>query len=57
MQRVPGPGDMSIWKVSNASMALVPELVHGFLGKLRGLGASGVIGTEITVWTIFSASA
>ena len=33
------------------SLALVPEVIHGFLGKLRGLGACGVIGTEITVWT------
>lgn len=29
--------------------AITPELVHGFLEKLRLLGASGVVGTEIPV--------
>ena len=33
------------------SVATLPELIHGFLGKLRTLGASGVVGTEIKVRT------
>ncbi|MGD1994926.1 MAG: hypothetical protein PVI59_17160 [Anaerolineae bacterium] len=33
------------------TMALTPELIHGFLEKLRRLGALGVVGTEIKVWT------
>jgi hypothetical protein len=33
------------------SIATVPEVVHDFLGKLRGLGACGIVGTEIKVWT------
>ncbi len=33
------------------SGAETPEIIHGFLGKLRGLGASGIVGTEIEVWT------
>jgi hypothetical protein len=37
------------------SMALTPELVHGFLGKLSNLGASGVIGVEISNWSKFAA--
>jgi len=33
------------------SLALTPELIHGFLGKLRCLGASGVVGSEVKVWS------
>ena len=33
------------------TMALTPELIHRFLGKLKSLGASGVVGSEIKVWT------
>jgi hypothetical protein len=33
------------------TMALTPELIHDFLGTLRLLGASGIVGTEIKVWT------
>jgi hypothetical protein len=33
------------------TMALTPELIHGFLGKLRRLGALGIVGTEVKVWT------
>jgi hypothetical protein len=33
------------------TMALTPELIHGFLEKLRRLGALGIVGTEIKVWT------
>ena len=33
------------------SIALVPEKIQGFLEMFRKLGATGVIGTEITVWT------
>lgn len=36
------------------SMAITPELVHGFMGKLRLLGASGVIGVEIKNWSAFA---
>jgi hypothetical protein len=38
------------------SMAITPELVHGFMGKLRMLGASGVIGVEIKNWSAFAAA-
>jgi hypothetical protein len=31
------------------TMRLVPELIHGFLGTLRNMGASGVVGSEIAV--------
>ncbi|NLS78006.1 MAG: hypothetical protein GXY76_12170 [Chloroflexi bacterium] len=34
---------------------LLPEISHGFLGKLRWLGACGVIGTEIKVRTELAA--
>ncbi len=34
--------------------ATTPELIHGFLEKLRLLGASGVVGTEIPVATDFA---
>lgn len=37
------------------SMAFTPELVHGFMGKLSNLGASGVIGVEINNWSEFAA--
>jgi hypothetical protein len=37
------------------SMALTPELVHGFLEVLRFLGASGVVGVEINNWSQFAA--
>jgi hypothetical protein len=33
------------------TMALTPELIHGFLGKLRRVGALGIVGTEVKVWT------
>jgi hypothetical protein len=33
------------------TMALTPDLVHGFMGKLRNLGASGIVGTEVKVWS------
>jgi hypothetical protein len=31
------------------TMRLTPELIHGFLGVLKGMGAAGVVGTEIPV--------
>jgi hypothetical protein len=33
-----------------ATMALAPELIHGFMGKLRRLGAAGIVGSEVQVW-------
>src|SRR6185295_18050547 len=33
------------------TMAVTPDATHGFLNTLRTLGASGVVGTEIKVWT------
>jgi hypothetical protein len=33
------------------SIAMVPERIHGFLGKLRFLGACGVVGSEVGVWS------
>jgi hypothetical protein len=36
------------------TMASRPELIHGFLGKLRRLGALGVVGSEIKMWTDFA---
>ncbi len=33
------------------TLAAAPERIHGFLGKLRRLGAAGVVGTEIEVLT------
>lgn len=33
------------------TMAVTPDLTHGFLHTLKSLGAAGVIGTEIKVWT------
>jgi hypothetical protein len=36
------------------TMRLVPELIHGFLGTLRNMGASGVVGTEIAVNTLLA---
>jgi hypothetical protein len=31
------------------TMRVTPELIHGFLGLLRQMGASGVLGSEIPV--------
>lgn len=36
------------------TMALTPELIHGFMGKLRRLGASGLVGSEVKVWTLLA---
>jgi hypothetical protein len=36
------------------TMRLVPELIHGFLGTLRNMGASGVVGSEIAVNTLLA---
>jgi hypothetical protein len=36
------------------SLAITPEIVHGFLGKLRLLGAAGVVGVEIANWSGFA---
>jgi hypothetical protein len=36
-------------------MAFTPEIVHGFMGKLSFLGASGVIGVEIDNYAEFAA--
>jgi hypothetical protein len=33
------------------TMAVTPDVTHGFLNTLKMLGASGIIGTEIKVWT------
>lgn len=33
------------------TMAVTPDLTHGFLHTLKRLGAAGVVGTEIKVWT------
>jgi hypothetical protein len=33
------------------SMAITPDETHGFLTTLKWLGASGIVGTEIKVWT------
>lgn len=33
------------------SVAMTPEIIHGFLTKLRRLGAAGVVGTEIEVFS------
>lgn len=33
------------------TMAVLPEQIHDFLSVLKQLGASGVIGTEVKVWT------
>jgi hypothetical protein len=33
------------------SVAMTPEVIHGFLTKLRRLGAAGVVGTEIEVFS------
>jgi hypothetical protein len=33
------------------TMAVLPEQIHDFLSVLRQLGVSGVIGTEVKVWT------
>jgi hypothetical protein len=31
------------------TMALIPERIHGFLGKLRRLGGAGLVGSEVEV--------
>jgi hypothetical protein len=36
------------------TMRLTPELIHGFLGVLRQMGASGVVGTEVPVVTLLA---
>lgn len=36
------------------SAAYSPELVYGFLGKLRLLGAAGVVGSEVKLYTGFA---
>lgn len=36
------------------TMAVTPELIHGFMGTLRRMGASGVVGTEIPVSTLLA---
>ncbi len=36
------------------TMRLTPELIHGLLGVLRQLGASGVVGTEMPVVTLLA---
>jgi hypothetical protein len=33
------------------TMALTPDVTHGFLSTLKALGASGIVGTEVKVWT------
>ena len=33
------------------TMAMLPEQIHDFLSVLKQLGVSGVIGTEVKVWT------
>jgi hypothetical protein len=33
------------------STVVTPEEIHGFLGKLGELGASGIVGSEIRVWS------
>lgn len=33
------------------TMAVTPDMTHGFLNTLKALGASGVVGTEVKVWT------
>jgi hypothetical protein len=36
------------------SAAYDPELIYGFLGKLKLMGASGVVGTEVKVFIKFA---
>ena len=33
------------------TMAVTPELLHGFMGTLRHMGAAGIVGSEIPVYT------
>jgi hypothetical protein len=33
------------------TVAITPDETHGFLSTLKTLGASGIVGTEIKVWT------
>lgn len=59
MQRVPGLDDNYIWKISNASIALVPELYDYFSYpdwieniRLRMPDNSGFLGVELFKWVI-----
>ncbi len=59
MQRVPGPDDNSIWKVSNATMAMVPALYDYFSYpewvediRERFPANSGFLGIELFKWVI-----
>jgi len=59
MQRVPGEDDIFIWKVSNASMALVPDLYDYFSYpdwvesiRKRLPYDSGFLGVELFKWVI-----
>jgi len=59
MQRVPGPDDNLIWKISNASVALVPELYDFFsypawVDKVREQlpDESSFLGIELFKWVI-----
>lgn len=59
LQRVPGPNDTFIWKVSNASVALIPELYDYFSYpdwveyiRERIPSDSGFLGIEAFKWVI-----
>jgi MscS family membrane protein len=59
MQRVPGPDDRFIWKVSNASTALIPDLYDFFSHpewvediRERLPADSGFLGIELYKWVI-----
>ena len=59
MQKVPGESDNFIWKISNASVALVPELYEYFSYpdwiekiRLRLPADSGFLGIELFKWVI-----
>jgi hypothetical protein len=49
-------GDLHPLVVLNGceTMRVTPELIHGFLGVMRQMGASGVVGSEIPVNTLLA---
>lgn len=64
LQKVPGTGDHFIWKVSNASVALVPELYEYFsypqwveTVRERLPADAGFLGVELFKWVIVLSAA
>jgi len=64
MQKVPGVGDNYIWKISNASVAQIPELYDYFSYpdwieniRLRLPADAGFLGIELFKWVILLAAA